>query len=192
MGITDFYGVDGIEAVKNLDLIATKMLYDDKDLQRQAIQKDVNTIVSLLKKVSSMSMPPIQIGDPAEISSWVQDAIELKQQLIVSSKEYTIFFCSLDEDFDRTFMRAEDEYGRRLSDSECIFAKVKLCLFPAIAQCSTSILTRSMGLSAALASRKPFFTNKRRDTIEIISKAVVLVEKDDVFMSGVGLGGDPM
>jgi hypothetical protein len=168
------------------------MLYEDKDIQRQAIPREVDSIITLLRRVSLMTQPPIQIGDLNEISNWVEDAITLKQQLIVSPKEYRILFFSLDEYFDRTSMRAEDEYGHRLSDSECVSAKVKLCLFPAIALCATETLTQQMDLSAALASQKSFFTKKRCDVVEIISKAVVLVEKDDVFMSGTDLAGDAM
>jgi hypothetical protein len=167
------------------------MLHQDESLQTQVIARETKSLIDLIKKESFRSMPPIQIGDFDDISSWVEDAVKLKQALMVSSKEYTIQFCSSGVDFDHSWMRAEDENGRHLSESECIFAKVKLCLFPAIAQYSTPVLAQGCDISAVLASRKPFFKKREPNTVEIISKAVVLVE-NEISQSGADFSGIPM
>jgi len=99
---------------------------------------------------------------------------------MLSPKEYRIFYVPPGTVFDSSWMKAEDAECYAVSDAHSMLKKVKVCLFPALAEQPSSALSPEAGIQDALVRNKCFFPSAEErasfDPVNIISKAVVFLE----------------
>jgi hypothetical protein len=175
--------IGGLEAVWKTDLRATKMLIEDKISQDDIIQKEATVIsdcVSQLLNKLLYSQAELSNGD--NFYPICKLFIYLKLKLMISSEDYRIFYYQPGDQYDSTWMEAEDEDGRSLEADMCNSKKISLCLFPAVAQHQSDLSELDPDdITAVFACNKRFsFRANVGDVVEpqaIVSKAVVLIER---------------
>lgn len=175
--------VDGIAAVKHLDSIVTKLLVDNKDFQRAMVP---NIVRSLYQRIADANLPRSVSESFKTLPTCFEQVTRLKHKLIASPMDYRIYFCRPGTEFNREWMEAEDEEGHHLPVAQSRFRKVRLCLFPAIAEQQMMSLSADADLAEALSHNKRFLpgdvgrNNFPDNSNGIISKAVVMVESSCV------------
>jgi hypothetical protein len=175
--------VGGLEAVRNTDLRATKMLLKDDAFQKEIIPKEATFIssrIAQLLKSFLHSRAELSIED--NFYQVCEKAIHLKLKLMISSADYQIFYCQPGDQYVSAWMAAEDDDGQPLVADTCKDKKIRLCLFPAIAQHQSTLSELDPDdITTAFACNKRFsFQSNVGEVVDskaIISKAVVLMER---------------
>lgn len=120
-----------------------------------------------------------KIGKPKQ---WSEDAIQLKQSLMISPKDYGIHFCKPSTLFDASWMQAEDFDSCRVSDEHAEGKKILTCLFPALVQMDPDPFTEDTTCEEILTRNKKFAQTMQFkgnfDPRTVLCKAAVLVKRD--------------
>lgn len=78
-----------------------------------------------LKKACPDALGFLGLNDPLE---WSENAVKLKQTLMISPKDYRIHYCIPDSPFDPSWMQAKDIEGFSLRDTDAKDKLVSACL----------------------------------------------------------------
>ncbi|KAF1911302.1 hypothetical protein BDU57DRAFT_524348 [Ampelomyces quisqualis] len=166
--------------VQHLDKLGVKLLFADEKFQENELRPRAKKLLDLVEralKEASPNAPGFRgLNDPRE---WSENAVKLKQTLMISPKDYRIHYCIPDSRFESLWMQAEDAEGLSLTDAEAKDKLVSACLFPALAELEPKKFGEKPVLAEVLVSNKVFFPSsvekQNFDPNKIIAKAVVLV-----------------
>jgi hypothetical protein len=106
--------------------------------------------------------------------------VHLKQTLMMSPHEYRIHFVPPGTTFDAVWMTPVDNDGHSIPSAECRNKRVKICLFPALAEHVADALGADAEVAEALVMNKQFFPTRQESErfkpTSTISKAVVIAD----------------
>ncbi|KAF2678257.1 hypothetical protein K458DRAFT_139693 [Lentithecium fluviatile CBS 122367] len=169
---------ENIAAVKHYDLVTTQLLFANAEFRKKVIQSRVENLSCRFSKVLTKAYPRAAgIAAINEPLVWFDRVVRLKKTLMMSPRDYRIHFVVPGTPYDARWMKPEDI---DTTDAECRDRRVKICLFPALAEHTADALGPDADIEDALVMNKPFLPSSREregfNRANMISKAVVLVE----------------
>jgi hypothetical protein len=172
--------IDGIEAVRNTDMRATKMFIANKAFQEDIIPREATVMSShvgqlLQKQLNSQT----DLSNDDSFYQVCKKFIHFRLKLMISTVDYGFVYCQPGAQYDSTWMEAEDEDGRPLKADVCNAKKIRLCLFPGVVQHQKDLDPDDITAVFACNKRFSFGLNVGEviDPEAILSKAVVLMER---------------
>jgi hypothetical protein len=177
--------------VQHLDGVATKLLFENDGSKNTAVPKRKSILFKNVSKVLKDTFPAADgFGDEERGNHWLIHAVELKQKLMISNRDYRVHTCRPGTKFDPSWMEAEDVWGCSVKDQQAEGIDVVQCTLPALVQQELEPLARDAPVAAALACNKKFYPSRKekkafdpatfdpraRAPNKVISKAVALVE----------------
>ena len=162
--------------------MATKQLFDDEAIQEHAIPGRVEGIVDHFTKALKRIKPdaPGVHSGAARGPLWIEQAVRLKQTMMVGPHDYRVQYCAPDTPFDRSWMNGVLPNGRQVDDDEDVSSKgVALCLYPGLMQQAVQPLHEAATIAQALTKNRTFFSSYKEKSAQLpktcITKAFVLL-----------------
>lgn len=168
----------GLAEVQRIDKLGFSLLFADPDFHK-TYQGVTAKLIERFDtfKLAYPSAPGIKGLD--EPTTWAEEALQLKQRLMISPKDYRIHFCLPGTQFDPTWMTAEDAKGFDIKGAEVTGKPILSCLFPALVEQNPKAFAKGAEIADALIKNKKFFPTWQEkqglDPKTVVSKAVVLV-----------------
>jgi hypothetical protein len=157
-----------------------KRLFEDKKFQSSEFKTRVEQLLCCLDFTFQKACPNAPglygMNNP---QSWAENAVKLKETLMIARNDYRIHHCIPGSPFDSIWMKAEDVGGFELSDRDVQGKVVTTCLFPALFEQEPSPFAENLALTHILVANKNFYPDFKEkqglDVNKVISKATVLV-----------------
>jgi hypothetical protein len=162
-------------------MVATKLLLGKKEFQDNEVKRRSQGLLERITEAIRVLYPSAPgAAFLGNAFSWAHGIVQLKQMLMLNPQAYRIYFCIPGMQYDSSWMQAVGKDGFDRNDGRCIQMKVRMCLFPALAEQPETTLSGDETIHQALVSYKPFFPSRQERSAfnprHAISKAVVLLE----------------
>ena len=170
--------VAGLSEVRQFDMAAAKLLFEDRDFQDVEVKLRTAVFESGLQKVKEERCQERTLPIFKRPSDFAEEVFEFKRHLLISTKEYRIHYARPGVPYDPRWMQ---EYGTDnfpVPAEETKGGKVLLCLFPALTCGDAKPMTDETEMSDILVKNKRFFPNfgEEIDHSVWVFKAAVLLQ----------------
>jgi hypothetical protein len=160
-------------------MITSKVLFDKPEHQVETQQRAEQLLTALSHTLQDVRPGPGSFGDLSTHRGWVEEAVKLKKDLMVSPDDYRIHFSNAGVPFDPAWMTGVATNGRPVDSRNVGSRKVALCLFPALWKHTPAPLEENASIEDALVSHRKFLASPKewRSFVpkSCIGKATVLV-----------------
>jgi hypothetical protein len=156
------------------------MLFEDENFQSSLFKCRVDKLIHHVDYAFKTTCPDVPgLFGNNHPQTWAEDAVKLKQALMIGQNDYRIHHCKPGAQFDSAWMAAEDALGFPVADNKAQGKVVTTCLFPALTEQEPVPFGESLAVADILVSNKRFYPdlNEKRglDVKKVISKATVLI-----------------
>lgn len=148
---------DGLERVRQYDKVAMKLLLENPDSKTVLVVRRTSEFEVRFETAKHNLCKPSKIPSSLSPSSFAKEVMDFKQKLLLSPKEYRIYYVRPGYEFNAKWMQAYDNTNEPVPDSKAEGKNIDLCVFPALACLKDEAIKEDGKIEDVLCKNKQFF-----------------------------------